>query len=168
MSMDVGVERDGFYGDGAITVPVGQPSPEAQRLLTVTQEALRRGIEQARPGRRLHDISHAIQRCAEEAGFSVVRDFVGHGIGRQLHEDPQVPNFGRPGTGPRLRPGMVLAIEPMVNAGTHEVRVLPDGWTVVTADGKPSVHFEHTVAITQDGPRVLTCCSSCGSGLIAS
>jgi len=168
VSMDVGVERDGFYGDGAITVPVGQPSPEAQRLLTVAQEALRRGIEQARPGRRLHDISYAIQRCAEEAGFSVVRDFVGHGIGRELHEDPQVPNFGRPGTGPRLRPGMVLAIEPMVNVGTHEVRVLPDGWTVVTADGKPSVHFEHTVAITYDGPRVLTCCSSYESGQIVS
>lgn len=156
VSLDLGVIMDGYYGDAAITVPVGRVSELAQRLLKVTEEALYRGIEQARPGNRLTDISHAIQRHVEAAGFSVVRDFVGHGIGRELHEDPQVPNFGPPNQGPRLRPGMVLAIEPMVNAGTWRVKILENQWTVVTADGELSAHFEHTVAVTEDGPEILT------------
>ena len=156
LSVDVGAELNGYHGDRAFTFPVGEISEEARRLLRVTREALYRGIEQARPGNRVGDISHAIQSYVESHGFSVVRDFVGHGIGREMHEEPQVPNFGRPGLGPRLRPGMVLAIEPMVNAGSPEVVVLEDGWTVVTADGSLSAHFEHTVAILSDGPEILT------------
>lgn len=156
VSLDLGVVMDGYYGDAAITVAVGKVSELAKRLIRVTEEALYKGIEQARPGNRLTDISHAIQSHVEAAGFSVVREFVGHGIGRQLHEDPQVPNFGLPNRGPRLEAGMVLAIEPMVNAGTWQVRVTENGWTVVTADGGLSAHFEHTVAITSSGPEILT------------
>jgi methionyl aminopeptidase len=156
LSIDLGAEHEGYYGDAAVTVPVGRISAEAERLLRVTEESLRRGIEQARPGNRLHDISWAIQSCAEEAGYGVVRDYVGHGIGRAMHEDPQVPNFGRPGSGPRLQAGMVLAIEPMVNAGGAAVELLGDGWTVVTADRRLSAHFEHTVAIREEGPEILT------------
>ena len=156
VSLDLGVLMDGYYGDAAITVPVGKVSELARKLIKVTEEALYRGIEMARPGNRLSDISHAIQTHVEKAGFSVVREFVGHGIGKQLHEEPQVPNFGPPNRGPRLEPGMVLAIEPMVNTGTWEVRILPNGWTVVTADGGLSAHFEHTVAITDNGPEILT------------
>ncbi len=156
VSLDLGVVMDGYYGDAAITVAVGKISERARRLLEVTEEALYKGIEQARPGNRLTDISHAIQKHVEGAGFSVVRDFVGHGIGRQLHEEPQVPNFGPPNQGPRLQVGMVLAIEPMVNTGTWRVKILPNGWTVVTEDGGLSAHFEHTVAITEEGPLILS------------
>jgi methionyl aminopeptidase len=156
ISIDLGAVADGWYGDAAVTLPVGRVPAEAGRLLRTGQEALRRGIAEARVGNRLHDISHAVQICAEEEGFSVVRDFVGHGIGRSLHEDPQVPNFGKPGCGPRLQAGMVLAIEPMINAGTWEVEVLGDGWTVVTGDRRLSAHFEHTVAIRDEGPEILT------------
>ncbi len=156
LSLDLGAEYQGYFGDAALTVPVGRVLPEAERLLRVTEEALRRGLEQARPGNRLHDISWAIQSFAEEAGFGVVREYVGHGIGRSMHEDPQVPNFGRAGSGPRLQAGMVLAIEPMINAGTAAVELLEDGWTVVTADRRLSAHFEHTVAIREEGPEILT------------
>jgi methionyl aminopeptidase len=156
LSLDLGAEYQGFYGDAALTVAVGQVTAEAERLLQVTAEALRRGLEQARPGNRLHDISWAIQSFAEEAGYGVVREYVGHGIGRAMHEDPQVPNFGKPGSGPRLQAGMVLAIEPMINAGTAAVELLEDGWTVVTADRRLSAHFEHTVAIREEGPDILT------------
>lgn len=156
ISIDLGGLLDGFYGDSAVTFPVGAVSPAAKRLIDVARESLERGIEQARVGGRLHDISWAIQSCAEEEKFSVVRDYVGHGIGRNLHEDPQVPNFGQPGSGPRLREGMVLAIEPMVNAGSYDVKLKDDGWAVVTSDGHLSAHFEHTVAITEKGPEVLT------------
>ncbi len=156
VGLDFGVLLNGFYGDSAYTVPVGRPSPEAARLLAATREALARGVAAARPGARLGDIGAAVQEHVEGQGFSVVRDFVGHGIGRSLHEPPQIPNFGAAGTGMRLRPGMVLAIEPMVNAGGPEVRILDDGWTAVTADGSLSAHFEHTVAILPEGPRVLS------------
>lgn len=156
VGIDIGVIVDGFHGDAAVTYPVGAVDEETQRLLTVTEEALYQGIAAVQVGRRLSDVSYAIQQHVEAAGFSVVRQFVGHGIGRQMHEDPQVPNFGPPGRGIRMRPGLTLAIEPMVNAGTHEVKVLPDGWTVVTADGKRSAHFEHTVALTEDGVEILT------------
>jgi len=156
VSLDLGVLMDGYYGDAAITVPVGEVSEEAKKLIEVTEEALHKGIEKARVGNRLYDISHAIQSWVESFGFSVVRDFVGHGIGRQLHEEPQVPNFGPPNQGPRLMVGLVLAIEPMVNAGGWQVRVREDGWTVVTADGSLSAHFEHTIAITEDGPDILS------------
>ncbi|MGB9886570.1 MAG: type I methionyl aminopeptidase [Moorellales bacterium] len=156
ISIDIGAEFQGYHGDAAITLPVGRVAPEVERLLRVTREALWLGIEQARVGRRLSDISHAIQSHVEGNGFSVVREFVGHGIGRAMHEEPQVPNYGRPGRGPRLMPGMTLAIEPMVNLGGPEVMVLADGWTVVTRDGSYSAHFEHTVAVTEDGPQVLT------------
>ena len=156
VSIDFGVVLKGFYGDSAVTLPVGAISAEKQRLLNVTQESLELGIEQARVNNRLFDISHAIQSHVEKSGFSVVKEFVGHGIGRGLHEDPQVPNFGPPGQGPLLRNGMVLAIEPMINIGTAGVKVLGDGWTAVTLDNKPSAHFEHTVAITDEGPLVLT------------
>ncbi len=148
IGVDCGAIVDGFYGDAAITFPVGKIAPEAQRLLEVTEESLCRGIEQAQPGNRLSDISHAVQVCAEGAGYGVVTDFVGHGIGRNLHEDPQVPNVGRPGQGPRLRKGMVLAIEPMVNMGAAGVKVLDDHWTVITRDGTLSAHFEHTIALS--------------------
>jgi methionyl aminopeptidase len=156
VSLDFGVLKDGYYGDAAVTLPVGEVSEEARKLLRVTRESLYKGIAQAREGARLGDISHAIQSHAEGARYSVVRAFVGHGIGAQLHEAPQVPNFGPPGQGPLLKAGMVLAIEPMVNVGTHDVEVLPDQWTVVTADRSLSAHFEHTVVITQDGPEILT------------
>lgn len=156
LSVDLGIYLEGFYGDGAVTFPVGRISPSAERLLRVTEEALYIGIEKARPGNRVSDISSSIQRYVESHGYSVVRTFVGHGIGRSLHEEPQVPNFGAPGQGPRLREGMTLAIEPMVNEGTYEVRILDDGWTAVTADGKLSAHYEHTVVITRNGARILT------------
>ncbi len=156
VGLDLGAIWEGYYGDGAVTVAVGPVSPEAQRLLKVTEEALYAGIEKCAEGNRLSDISHAIQQKAESAGFSVVTDFVGHGIGRSLHEEPQVPNFGEAGRGPRLKSGMVLAIEPMINAGGSEVRILEDQWTAVTCDGSLSAHFEHTVAVTPDGPRILT------------
>lgn len=156
LSIDLGVYLEGFYGDGAITLPVGKISPSAERLLRVTEDALYIGIEKARPGNRVSDISSAIQRYVESHGYSVVRSFVGHGIGRSLHEEPQVPNYGSPGQGPRLREGMTLAIEPMVNEGTYDIKILDDGWTAVTADGKLSAHYEHTVAITENGARILT------------
>lgn len=156
VSIDLGVYLDGFYGDAAITFPVGAISPMAERLIKVTKDALSIGIDGARQGNRVSDISHAIQRHVEMNGFSVVRAFVGHGIGRSLHEEPQIPNFGEPGRGPRLREGMTLAIEPMVNAGSYEISILDDGWTAVTADGSLSAHCEHTIAITKNGPRILT------------
>ena len=156
VSIDIGVVRDGYYGDAARTFPVGVISPEAARLLEVTREALSRGMDGARDGNHLGDVSHAIQECVESAGYSVVRDLVGHGIGSSMHEEPQIPNFGRPGKGPRLRTGMVLAIEPMVNAGDWHVKTLSDQWTVVTEDGSLSAHFENSVAITREGPVALT------------
>jgi methionyl aminopeptidase len=156
VSLDVGAIYEGWQGDAAITVPVGKPSPAAQRLIAVTYESLRRGIAKARKGRRLGDISWAVQSYVESKGFSVVRQYVGHGIGREMHEDPQIPNFGQPGTGPKLAPGMTLALEPMVNVGTHMTVVLPDKWTVVTEDRQLSAHFEHTVAITDGDPWILT------------
>ncbi len=156
VSIDIGVLLDGFYGDGAVTIPVGTIDREATELIRVTEEALYLGIQSAVEGNRLYDISGAIQRHVEKNGFSIVRLFVGHGIGRELHEEPQVPNYGVPGQGPRLKRGMTLAIEPMVNAGSHEVKILDDGWTAVTKDGKKSAHFEHTVLVTSDKPRILT------------
>ncbi len=160
VGLDFGVILDGFYGDSAITVPVGNISPEAEKLLKVTEESLMRGIKEARPENRLYDISAAIQDYVEGEGFSIVRSFVGHGIGKNLHEDPQVPNFvpenGSNGRGMKLKPGMVIAIEPMVNVGRPDVKILKDGWTAVTVDGTLSAHFEHTVAVTEDGPLVLT------------
>lgn len=158
IGVDIGAVVDGYHGDAAVTFMVGEVSPEAELLLNVTREALHRGIAEARLGRRLSDISHAIQTYAESRGFSIVRDFVGHGIGREMHELPQIPNFGPPGRGPRLQVGMTLAIEPMVNAGSHGVEILPDQWTVVTVDANLSAHFEHTVAITENGPEILTVC----------
>jgi len=156
VSIDLGVERDGFFGDIAWSILVGEGSEGARRLLSVARESLFRGIEEAVPGNHLFDIGAAIQEFVEAKGYNVVRQFVGHGIGRAMHEDPQVPNFGRRGTGVLLKEGMTLAIEPMVNEGGHEVVVLGDGWTVKTADGSLSAHFEHTVAITADGPEILT------------
>jgi methionyl aminopeptidase len=157
VGLDLGAIVDGFYGDSAITLPVGAIDGKAAELLRVTEESLYAGIKQAVVGNRLSDISHAVQQRAESAGFSVVTDFVGHGIGRQLHEEPQVPNYGNPGQGPRLQAGMVLAIEPMVNMGKSDVKVLDDQWTAVTKDGSLSAHFEHTIAIQPSGPaRILT------------
>jgi methionyl aminopeptidase len=156
LSMDLGAIVDGFHGDIAVTVPVGKVSDQVTKLLRVTREALAIGIRAVRPEGHLGDVSAAIQRYVEAHGFSVVREFAGHGIGRRLHEEPQVPNFGRPGNGVVLQPGMTLAIEPMVNMGSSEVVMDPDGWTVRTRDRKPSAHFEHTVAVTVDGPVVLT------------
>jgi methionyl aminopeptidase len=156
LSVDVGVTLDGFVGDSAYTFAVGEVDPEAERLLEVCNAALYAGIEQAHAGGRLSDISHAVQRVTEEAGFSVVKSLVGHGVGRSMHEDPQIPNYGEPGRGPTLAAGMTLAIEPMINAGGQDVVVRPDQWTIATADGSLSAHFEHTVAVTDDGPRVLT------------
>ncbi|MDZ7270446.1 MAG: type I methionyl aminopeptidase [candidate division KSB1 bacterium] len=156
VGVDIGVEMAGYYADASRTFPVGDISPEKERLLRATREALYAGIARARAGNRLSDISHAIQTTVEQAGFSVVRALVGHGIGRSLHEPPQVPNFGAPHRGPRLRPGMVLAIEPMVNMGSHEVTTLADGWTVVTKDRLPSAHFEHTIVVTDGEPLILT------------
>lgn len=156
ISLDIGVYYRGFYGDAAMTFPVGEIEDIARRLLKVTEEALYRGIESAVASNRVFDISYAIQNYVEGNDFSVVRNFVGHGIGRELHEDPQVPNFGRKGEGPLLREGMTLAIEPMVNAGGWDVKILSDGWTAVTRDGSLSAHFEHTIAIMSDGPSILT------------
>lgn len=156
VSVDCGVKLEGFYADAAVTLPVGTIALEVQGLLDRTQEALARGIEQAHPGRRLGDVGAAIQGVADGAGYGVVRELVGHGVGRQPHEEPQVPNFGTAGKGLKLLEGMVLAIEPMFNLGSAGVRTLPDRWTVVTADRKVSAHFEHTVAVTADGPRILT------------
>jgi len=156
LSIDFGVIYQGFYGDSAITVPVGQVDEETDRLLEATRESLAQAIAKSTPGGRLTDISHAVQAWVEPRGFSVVREFVGHGIGRQLHEAPQIPNFGEPGQGPLLKPGMVLAIEPMINAGVPGIKILDDGWTAVTQDGRRSAHFEHTVAITDHGPEILT------------
>ncbi|MGI5901652.1 MAG: type I methionyl aminopeptidase [Desulfitobacteriia bacterium] len=156
ISIDCGVVYSGYYGDSAITLPVGEISAERQKLLAVCEESLKLGIAQALKGKRLFDISHAIQSYVEQNGMSVVRDYVGHGIGTKMHEEPQIPNFGKPGRGPRLEIGMALAIEPMVNLGGYEVEVLEDNWTVVTKDRKASAHFEHTVAITENGPEILT------------
>lgn len=156
LSVDVGAIVNGYYGDSAVTFPVGVISGEAARLLDATRRSLDAGIAKARPGMRLYDISNAVQTVAEAAGFSVVREYVGHGIGRSMHEEPQIPNYGPAGKGPTLEEGMVLAIEPMINAGTADVRSLDDGWTVVTVDGAYSAHFEHTVAIGPDGPIILT------------
>lgn len=156
VGLDFGVVFEGFFADSAVTVPVGRVDPDASRLIETTKACLDAAIAQLWPGRRIGDIGWAVQEVAEKAGYGVVRDFVGHGIGRALHEDPQVPNFGAPGRGRSLKEGMVLAVEPMINEGSPAVRVLADGWTAVTADGKRSAHFEHTVAITKDGPCVLT------------
>jgi methionyl aminopeptidase len=156
VSLDFGVCYNKYYGDSAITIPVGKTSDIANRLIGATRKALYSGIEKARAGNRLGDISAAIQEQVEAAGFSVVRDFVGHGIGKSLHEDPQIPNFGVRGRGIKLKPGMVFAIEPMVNEGTYKIKVLNDGWTAVTSDGKLSAHFEHSLAITEDGPVILS------------
>jgi methionyl aminopeptidase len=159
-SIDCGVTLEGFVGDTAATVPVGKVDEEKLRLIRVTEECLERAIQQCRPGNRLGDIGWAVQQHAEANGYSVVRDYVGHGIGRRMHEDPQIPNYGRPGLGDKIKAGYVFAVEPMVNQGTHFTKVLKDGWTVVTVDGKPSAHAEHTIAITEDGPEVLTLVSS--------
>ncbi len=156
VGIDVGASSGGFHGDGAVTLPIGQVDDETERLLAATQTALKEGIAKALPGGRLGDVSAAIQSAAEDAGFSVVRALVGHGIGREMHEAPQIPNYGRAGRGVRLKAGMVLALEPMINVGTYEVELLDDEWTIVTADRKLSAHFEHTVAITEDGPVILT------------
>ena len=156
LSLDFGAYYDGFYGDAAVTVPVGVVTKEASNLIGVTEQSLVLAIEQASPGNRLSDISCAVQTFVEANGCSVVRDFVGHGIGRNLHEEPQIPNYGLPNRGPKLRAGMVLAIEPMVNQKSYEVKVLSDGWTAVTLDGGLSAHFEHTVAVTENGPEILT------------
>ena len=156
VSIDVGVQLEGLHADSATTIPVGTISPEAERLLAVTEEALRLGLDQARLGNHVGDIGHAVQQVAEAAGFGVVRELVGHGIGARFHEEPQVPNFGLPKRGPRLKEGMTIAIEPMITAGDYATRTLSDRWTVVTADGSLAAHFEHTVAITSSGPRILT------------
>ena len=156
VSVDVGSLIDSYYGDAAHTFMVGKVPEEVEKLVKVTEESLYKGIEQAIPGNKLGAISNAIQKHVEEAGFGVVRDYVGHGIGRKMHEEPQIPNFGPPDKGPTLKAGMVLAIEPMINLGTYKVKTLSDDWTVVTLDGKPSAHFEHTVAITEEGPEILT------------
>jgi methionyl aminopeptidase len=156
VKLDCGAIVEGYHGDAAITVPVGEPGEDARKLIETTERSLRAGIAEAKAGRRVGDIGAAVQTLAEGAGFSVVREYVGHGIGRALHEDPPIPNYGTPGKGLPLEPGLVIAIEPMVNIGGFETRLLADGWTVVTADGTLSAHFEHTVAITEDGPEVLT------------
>ncbi len=156
ISIDLGVIYKGYIGDAAVTIPVGKITDEIRRLLQVTEQSLYAGIEKARANNRLTDISNAIQRFVESNGYSVVRAFVGHGVGRALHEDPQIPNFGPPGKGPRLKPGMTIAIEPMVNEGTHEIFLLDDGWTAKTSDGKLSAHFEHTIVINKDGAEILT------------
>ena len=156
VSVDVGVQLEGLHADSATTIPVGTISPEAERLLAVTEEALRLGLDQARLGNHVGDIGHAVQQVAEAAGFGVVRELVGHGIGARFHEEPQVPNFGLPKRGPRLKEWMTIAIEPMITAGDYAIRTLSDRWTVVTADGSLAAHFEHTVAVTSGGPRILT------------
>lgn len=156
ISIDIGAEYNGYHGDSAWTYPVGKIDEETQRLLDVTEQSLFKGLEEAKPGERLSNISHAIQTYVEANGFSVVREYVGHGIGQDLHEDPQIPHYGPPNRGPRLKPGMVLAIEPMVNAGSRYVKTLADDWTVVTVDGKMCAHFEHTIAITETGFEIFT------------
>jgi methionyl aminopeptidase len=156
ISIDVGAYYGGFHGDATVTFAVGQVDKESLRLMDVTRESLHRGIDKVRSGGRLTDISHAVQEFVEANGFSVVRDYVGHGIGQKMHEDPEIPNFGPPGLGPVLRPGMTFAIEPMINVGGYAVMSLSNGWTVVTKDGLRSAHFEHTVAVTDDGPEILT------------
>jgi methionyl aminopeptidase len=156
ISIDIGAKYNGYHGDSAWTYGVGEISDENQHLLEVTEQSLFKGLAEAKPGERLTNISHAIQSYVEAEGFSVVREYVGHGVGQNLHEDPQIPHFGPPGKGPRLKPGMVLAIEPMVNAGSRYVRTLADNWTVVTQDGKTCAHFEHTIAILEDGYEILT------------
>ena len=155
-SIDCGVTLEGFVGDTATTVPVGKVPEDKLKLIRVTEECLERAIQKCRVGNHLGDIGWAVQQHAEANGYSVVRDYVGHGIGRRMHEDPQIPNYGKPGLGPKIKAGYVFAVEPMVNQGTHLTKVLKDGWTVVTLDGKPSAHSEHTIAITEDGPEVLT------------
>ena len=156
LSLDFGVELEGYFGDAALTVPVGKVSPAREKLLRVTRESLEQAIDKVRPGNRLGDVSAAVQQWVEKSGFSVVREFVGHGIGTKMHEDPQLPNYGSAGHGAKLQEGMVLAIEPMVNTGGPGVRVLADDWTAVTTDGSDSAHFEHTVAVTKNGPWILT------------
>jgi methionyl aminopeptidase len=156
ISIDCGAIIDGWHGDAAFTAGVGQITPEAARLLEVTEASLHAGIEAMVVGNRISDIGHAVQTVAEAGGFSVVREYVGHAIGTRMHEEPQVPNYGEPGSGPKLKSGMVFAVEPMVNAGTRKTKLLDDGWTVVTADGELSAHFEHTIAITDDGPQIFT------------
>jgi methionyl aminopeptidase len=157
VSLDFGAIWEGYHADSAVTVFVGEPpSAEAEKLVRVTEDALEAGISEIRAGKRLSDIGHAVQQVVEGAGFGVVREYVGHGVGRSLHEDPQIPNYGPPGRGPEIKPGLVVAVEPMVNMGGWETRVLPDRWTVVTADGSLSAHFEHTIAVTDEGPEVLT------------
>lgn len=158
ISIDCGALIEGYFGDAAVTLPIGEVSEDLLKLLRVTEESLMMGIAQAKIGNRLYDVSNAVQTHVEANGFSVVRDYVGHGIGRAMHEDPQIPNFGKPGRGPRLEVGMALAIEPMVNMGTYKVQTLKDHWTVVTKDKRPSAHFEHTVAITENGLEILTRC----------
>ena len=155
-SIDVGVTLDGFVGDTATTIPVGTASEDRLKLIRVTEECLELAIEQCRAGKHLGDIGWAVQSHAEQHGYSVVRDYVGHGIGRRMHEDPQIPNYGKPGKGPKIKKGYVFAVEPMVNMGSYHTKTLKDGWTVVTVDGLPSAHAEHTIAITEDGPEVLT------------
>jgi len=156
VSVDFGVRYDGYYGDAAITVPVGEVSPRAQALMEATEKSLYAGLAMLKVGNRLSDISHAVQEVVEGAGFGIIRDFVGHGIGRSLHEDPQIPNFGPPGRGPKLQAGMTLAIEPMVSMGSWQVRILEDGWTAVTQDGSYAAHFEHSVALTENGVLILS------------
>jgi methionyl aminopeptidase len=156
IKIDCGATLNNYVGDAAITIPVGKISPEVERLVQTTRESLFRAVEKMVGGNRLYDVSYAVQEFVEESGYTIVREFCGHGIGQRMHEDPQVPNYGRPGTGPTLKPGWVLAIEPMVNMGRHAVRMEPDGWTVKTQDGLPSSHFEHTIAVTEEGPIVLT------------
>jgi methionyl aminopeptidase len=156
VSLDFGIFNDGYFGDVAMTYPVGDVPKKVQQLLDITESALYRGIDEAKEGNRLHDISHAVQTCVEDAGFSIVREFVGHGIGRSLHEDPQLPNYGDKGTGIRLKAGMTFAIEPMVNMGRNEIFIKENGWTAATKDGSLSAHFEHTVVITNNGPEILS------------
>jgi methionyl aminopeptidase len=156
IGIDCGATYLGYVGDSAVTVPVGKVSEELRKLIAITRASLFAAIEECKVGKRLGDVCNAVQAYVEPKGYTVVRNYCGHGIGRAMHEEPQVPNYGKPGTGPILREGWVLAIEPMINIGNHDVRTLSDGWTVVTADGRPSAHFEHTVAITEDGPRILT------------
>ena len=158
ISIDVGVLKNKFYGDAAITVPVGEISDEKKKLLKITEESLAKGIEEALYGNRVHDISAAIQKYVEDAGFSIVRELCGHGVGKYLHEEPSIPNFGKKGTGSKLKNGMTIAIEPMVNAGDFRVTTADDGWTILTADGKPSAHFEHTILVSNGSPEILTVC----------
>ncbi|PTY01300.1 type I methionyl aminopeptidase [Verrucomicrobia bacterium LW23] len=165
VTVDCGIILNGWVGDGATTIPVGEVRPDIMRLLDATQEALAAGIAQARPGKRVGHISNAIERCVHKYGYAIVKDFVGHGVGRRLHEEPHIPNYGRPSDGPELKPGMTLAIEPMVNMGRPEVRLLADNWTAVTLDGKPSAHFEHTVLVTEGEPEILTCLTTTESKL---